>query len=184
MLQASDKDLLILTHRGDRAAAAALHARCAPRMLAYARARLGDWSRAEDCVQQAFVQVLGCSVEQVVRVDDVAAWLIGATRNVAMNLARTEARSALRERVHAARDALSGLTAIERDDDQAEILAGLDKLPDDSRELLLLKHIAGLTFDQIALSLGVNRNTLAGRYRAALDQLRTALPDRVEVHHE
>jgi DNA-directed RNA polymerase specialized sigma24 family protein len=51
----------------------------------------------------------------------------------------------------------------------------------------MLKHAGGLTFDQIALALDINRSTAASRYRAAIERLRAALTDDVthleEVAH-
>lgn len=63
-------------------------------------------------------------------------------------------------------------------------LAVLDALDEDSRELLILKHAAGLTFDQIALALNQNRNTVAARYRRAADFLRSRADTlSTEAHH-
>ncbi|MCH8271418.1 MAG: hypothetical protein IH985_09460, partial [Planctomycetes bacterium] len=47
----------------------------------------------------------------------------------------------------------------------------------DQREVVLLRHAAGLTFDQIALALDLNRHTAASRYRAAIARLRRELAD-------
>src|SRR5262249_21205447 len=53
----------------------------------------------------------------------------------------------------------------------AELEAAIDRLPRRHREMIALKHIAGLTFDQIAVATGLNRNTAAARYRAAIEAL-------------
>ena len=55
----------------------------------------------------------------------------------------------------------------------SDALAALDALGEDDREVLILKHAAGLSFDQIALALEQNRNTVASRYRRAADFLRS-----------
>ena len=56
-----------------------------------------------------------------------------------------------------------------------DLHTALEALPRRYREVLVLKHAGGLTFDQIALALATNRNTIAGRYRAALKSLRGVL---------
>ncbi|MFN7021495.1 MAG: RNA polymerase sigma factor [Phycisphaerales bacterium] len=191
------RQLLLGTHRGDAEAAARLYRRFAPRMLAYARALLGRSARtgvADDAVQQAFVHVLAARAEVVERVEDELAWLIRLTRNAALNARRTQTRSALREKMRAGLERRTPSSAA--DGSLEELLAAVSTLEDDHRELLLLRHVAGLTFEQMALALEENRNTLATRYRAALVRLREMMPAKnptrhaaatfrpTEVHHE
>jgi RNA polymerase sigma-70 factor (ECF subfamily) len=45
-------------------------------------------------------------------------------------------------------------------------------LPDNYREVLTLKIWGGLTFAEIAETLGISANTAASRYRYALTELR------------
>ncbi len=51
-------------------------------------------------------------------------------------------------------------------------LLGLARLSDEQREVVELKHFAGLTFREIGEVTGVPTQTTATRYRAALDRLR------------
>ena len=55
----------------------------------------------------------------------------------------------------------------------------LAALPLEQREVIALKIDAELTFAQIGAVLGVNPNTVASRYRLALEKLRTALGARI-----
>lgn len=48
-------------------------------------------------------------------------------------------------------------------------------LPPLYREVVVLKVWSGLTFQQVADTLGVPLNTAASRYRYAIDRLRTVL---------
>lgn len=189
--------LLLDTHRGDHDAAAALFREFSPRMLAYARAFVRGDTRggaAEDAVQQAFVQVLTTTPEVLAAVEDTLGWLIRLTRNAALNTLRTHKRSTLREKMRAGLARRNGSHgAIGPRDELVNALSGL---ADEHRELLLLRHIAGLSFEQMAYSLGENRNTVAARYRTALGVLRAAMPEgsperfggrmvrHMEVHHE
>ena len=48
-------------------------------------------------------------------------------------------------------------------------------MPRRYREVIVLKHIVGMTFDQLALALSANRSTVASRYRNAVARLRQQL---------
>jgi RNA polymerase sigma-70 factor (ECF subfamily) len=53
----------------------------------------------------------------------------------------------------------------------------LDGMPDEQREVFLLREIGNLPFKEIAVVTGVAENTVKSRMRYALDRLRTALSD-------
>ena len=53
----------------------------------------------------------------------------------------------------------------------------LDTMPDEQREVFLLREVANLPFREIAVVTGVAENTVKSRMRYALDRLRTALSD-------
>jgi RNA polymerase sigma-70 factor (ECF subfamily) len=181
------KDLLISTHRGDKDAAVRLYRSMAPRMLAYARSVLGHDAAAEDAVQQVFVGIFAIGRDEIEGVEDVLAWLIRLTRNAALNDARGRVRSKAREAARAAIGGMGGAGVRPvhslRSDSHDELLAAVGGMPDDAKELIVLKHVAGLTFDQMALSLDENRSTVASRYRAALEMLKAAVSRPQGVHH-
>ena len=53
----------------------------------------------------------------------------------------------------------------------------VDSLPDDQREVFLLREVANLPFRDIAEITGVGENTVKSRMRYALDRLKDALCD-------
>lgn len=167
-------------HRGDRDAAVRLYRATAPRMLAYARALCRHDAAAEDAVQQVFIRLLKTSRAQIAAVDDPLAWLIRLVRNTILNDARASARALRRDRAHERSRPDPSAGPVRRDD----LLAIISRLPDEQRELIVLKHVVEMTFDQMALSLDVNRNTLASRYRAAIDGVRAAFPQVQGVPHD
>lgn len=61
------------------------------------------------------------------------------------------------------------------DDDSRVVQAAMEHLSADQREVLTLKIWGDLTFREIAEVLGVPLNTVASRYRYALDALRNML---------
>jgi RNA polymerase sigma-70 factor, ECF subfamily len=168
-----DQQLLIQTIRGHRPAAERLWSRFAPAMLAYARTLVRD--DAPDIVQSVFLNLLQLRPREVRRINDVHAWLLRLTRNAALN----HLRSIRRERQRRAN--FSPLREPHPRPSTDELELALHSLPRRDRELLVLKHIVGLTFDQIAVTLTINRNTAAARHRAAVQRLRTALSDEPEL---
>jgi len=59
-----------------------------------------------------------------------------------------------------------------------ELRAALSRLPRAQREVVVLKIYREKTFQQIAQMLQLSLNTVASRYRYALEKLRTWLKDR------
>ncbi|HYE63685.1 MAG TPA: sigma-70 family RNA polymerase sigma factor [Phycisphaerales bacterium] len=179
MYQPVDHALLVRTARGDDAAARMLWAQVGPRLVALARAMLrsyGGEAAAMDVVQTVMCRVVGSERGQVSKVEDVAAWLARGVRNECLNYRRGIDRRDAREAVataparHGTRGAGSQPTPAP--DVFADLTEALNRLPDNLREVVLLKHAAGLTFDQMAISLNENRSTVATRYAKALKVLR------------
>lgn len=185
---AHQRDLLLRTHRGEEPAARELWSRCAPRMIAVAglyTSRVGGDSAARDVVQGVFCRVLDTPRAELERVADPLGYLIAAVRNAAMNLARGERR----HNMAAERASDARRDEPERDQnsapdnvaDQCEgsvlLNAAMRGLSPEQREVILLKHTAGLTFEQIALALGIPRSTASTRYQAAIVRLRESMSD-------
>jgi RNA polymerase sigma-70 factor (ECF subfamily) len=139
-----------------------------PALYACARAILRDDSLANDAVQNAFLRLLSTPKRTVRSINHPRAWMLTVTRNEALQLRRTHQRIASRER--------SASVPLDIDGHERPTKRSLseliDSLPDDAREIITLRHACSLTFDQAAIVLGINRNTLAARYKRALDQLR------------
>jgi len=60
---------------------------------------------------------------------------------------------------------------------QASILRAVEALPDEQREVFLLREIADLPFRDIAEITGTSENTVKSRMRYALDRLKQALSE-------
>ena len=58
------------------------------------------------------------------------------------------------------------------DDSQRQLVAALDHLPRDQREVLVMKIWNELTFAEIGQALEISQNTAASRYRYALAALK------------
>jgi RNA polymerase sigma-70 factor (ECF subfamily) len=142
-----------------------LYTELGPALLAYARSILSDRSSAEDAVQQVFLKLLARRELEIP--GDARPYLFRAVRNVSINLKRGAQRAARREAatpIFAASDGVASLVpALE---------AALAELPDEQREVLVLRIWGELTLDAAATVLGVGVSTAASRYRYALEKLR------------
>lgn len=176
-----DRAILLRTHRGHEPSARLLWERHAPAMLALAGAIVRDRTSIspDDIVQSVFCRVLEVDRGSLRGVRDVRAWLCQVTRRLALNEIRAQRRERGRRR-HVMRAAQS-TTDVASGDVAGAVMA----LPRRMREVVVLKHAGGLTFDQIALALDMPRSTAASRYRGAIDRLREQLCDEVpqEVAH-
>ncbi|MBS0192601.1 MAG: sigma-70 family RNA polymerase sigma factor [Phycisphaerales bacterium] len=169
-MRRDDRQLLVGIARGRNDCALELWARHGKAMTSLARAIVGP-DAAEDVVQAALCQILRVPVWRLKAVDDAAPWLAGLVRHQSLNFLRTERRLRQRGR-RAAQNVESSVRA-----PQSDSLTGrVDALPRRLREVVVLKLVAGLTFDQLARALSVPRGTVAARYRAALAKLRIEAP--------
>ncbi|MEK6703161.1 MAG: sigma-70 family RNA polymerase sigma factor [Planctomycetota bacterium] len=165
-----DGRLVAAILRGDDVAAREFWGRHAPSLLVYAASI--NRAIAEDAVQSVFCRLLNLKTRTAGEVADWRAYLATAVRHEVLNRIREQRRRTSREAGAAAQEATSATRSIaERD----AIAAALEQLPRRLREVVVLRHSAGLSFDQIALALGCNRSTLASRYSSGVRMLKELL---------
>jgi RNA polymerase sigma-70 factor (ECF subfamily) len=147
-----------------------------PRLLLCARQWTRSLADAEDVLQEAFVRYWR---HQRHLPGDPRALLVTSIRRAALDLARREDRRTAREQRAEEgleeRETLFTPLPCEGDERRAEIEAALRQLPDEQREVLVLKIWQEFTFEQIGETLGISPNTAASRYRYALIALRQQL---------
>jgi RNA polymerase sigma-70 factor, ECF subfamily len=175
------RQLLRACRSGDDRAARSLYTQLGPALLVLARSILRDEIGAEDAVQAAFCKLMTRPKSEIRAVEYPHAWLATVVRNECLMKLRSDKRAADRARTRAE-------ATLPPDDPDADrfdlsaIQAAVDALPDHLREIVVLKHASGLTFDQIAEVTQQNRNTAASRYRDALQKLKAALAGREYSH--
>lgn len=169
-----DRELLRRTCRGSDAAARALWSRHAPSLTAMAAGQFsGGADGAGELVQDVFCRLLELPLAQVDAIDEPGAYLARMVRNAGLNRVRAGERLAAHARAAAESRAGRSADAARRTgpDENQDLRRALERLDPEERELLVLKHAAGLTFDQLAGATSQNRSTAATRYRAALERL-------------
>jgi RNA polymerase sigma-70 factor, ECF subfamily len=140
-----------------------------PALVLLARQRVASRVDAEDVVQEAFVRFWRSRH----RATDPVAFLYTCVRRCALDWQRTRGRRSRREQIAARPEADSCFAGpAEQAERSAAVEALLRGLPEDQREVIVMKIWGGLSFPQIAESLRIPANTAASRYRYALDKLR------------
>lgn len=139
-------------------------------LFRYALMLLGDTASAADAVQQVFLAVVrhgrvGASVDREEH------YLRRAVRNECFSALRRRRREPAGER-----PLIEPIASTPADPAlQIAIDRALRALPPDQREVVHLRVFEGLTFQEIAEVAGESINTIASRYRYAMDKLRTSL---------
>jgi len=127
---------------------------------------IGDAAAAEDLTQEVFLRALGAAYAAG---EHERAWVFQVARNLARDHAR---RMAHRGPVSEPPDGASPFT------DRAVALAvhaAIGRLADQDREVFLMREVAGLTYDEIALACDVTVDAVRNRLHRARLALRQAL---------
>lgn len=189
--EASDEELFERYRRGERGAFEVLLRRHRGPLFNFVLRFTGaDRERAEDVVQDAFVRVLrGGEFDRRSR---FSTWLYTIARNLCLDLVRRD-RFRKGESLDAPlrRQEMTGATLGDRvaspapRPDRAAAAArlrpaleeALRRLPDDQREVFVLREYSGVPFKEIAERTGTNENTVKSRMRYALESMRRTLAE-------
>ncbi len=148
----------------------------APQLVLYARQLVDSKSDAEDVVQMAFVRWWRRFPEGD---NNHIPLLYAAVRTIALDQRRSDHRRVNREAKSDIAVAGEHAPSFDPQPGQQEIAAivqqALQNLPQEQREVVTLKLWGDLTFNEIAAMTGESINTIAGRYRYALQAMQRKL---------
>lgn len=154
-------------------------ARHGSKLLLFARQQARNPDDAEDLVQEAFVRIW----RLYGHTGEVAPGLVyRAIRRLAIDWARSIDRRVIREQKTYELSPLSSSFEynLENEERQNALLRSVDRLPKEQKEVLTLKIWSELTFDEIARTLDLSLNTVASRYRYALQKLKYWVPEELK----
>lgn len=157
---------------GDSEALHFLYVRYAGDLLRYVGSIIQDPHESEDIVHNVFAKLMTSIAKYEQKDVPFTAWILRVARNAALDHLRAR-RAIPTEEVRLA-DMGRTETSIERGRDLRQ---ALDKLPDDQREVLVLRHVVGLSPGEIAEALGKTESSIHGLHHRGRRRLQANLVD-------
>ncbi len=185
----SDEELMHAYCGGEVPAFATLVHRHERGVFAFLLRSVHNKARAEELLQEVFLRVIR-SRDRYQETAKFGTWLYTIARNLCVDESR-RARFRRHQSLDATRPDSDRGSLLERTaaqevptDDAADagtlrqrIAAAVERLPEDQREVFLMRQIGQLSFKEIAQSVGASENTVKSRMRYALEKLRGELDD-------
>ena len=169
-----DAEIVQALHAGDPGGLERLLAAHWRALVRYAGGILGEDGSAEDVVQEAFIR-LWSHRQDVYQGGSLRAFLYALTRNGAIDERRRAARRAAAHAAGKSESAPCPLEAAATSELARAAAAAVSALPARRREVFILARSRGLTYREVASSMGVSEQTVANQLSAALRSLRRTL---------
>jgi RNA polymerase sigma-70 factor (ECF subfamily) len=154
---------------GDNSALHFIYVRYADDVCRYVQSIVRDPHEAEDLTHNVFAKLPAAIQRYEQRQVPFAAWIVRVARNVALDHMRARRQIPFEE------------VRTEREGDEADfdrlqsLREALNSLPEDQREVLVLRHIAGLTPTEIADRLGKSESSVHGLHHRGRGAIKAAL---------
>lgn len=163
---------IVRAQAGNAQALNFLYLRYADEILRFVKSLVRDHHEAEDITQNVFIKLMSVIGKYEPREVPFSAWIRKVARNVALDHLRTR-RTTLVEEVRVAEDDRRQVSR-ERNRDLCE---ALERLTEDQREVLVLRHIVGLSPAEIAKLLGKKENAIHALHHRGRLSLQSALTE-------
>jgi RNA polymerase sigma-70 factor (ECF subfamily) len=149
-------------------------------MLTLALGLLNNRATAEDVVQDVFLS-FARSAQNLRSQGSLRSYLATSVLNRVRDCRRQRQRQAVRDAgLPLSTEAPGPEQAVILAEETARLAEAVAELPDEQREVVLLRLKANLKFREIARLQQTSVNTVLGRYRYGLDRLRSRLNGEVE----
>ena len=149
-----------------------LYVRYAPDVQRYIASFVHDHHEAEDITQNVFAKLMTAINKYQERDVPFAAWIMRVARNAALDHMRAR-RAVPAEEIRLA-DSGNAQTSLNLTQD---LRRALEQLPDDQREVLILRHIAGLSPVEIATTLEKSESSVHGLHHRGRRTLQAKLTE-------
>jgi RNA polymerase sigma-70 factor (ECF subfamily) len=159
--------------QGDHEAIRYLYLRFADNVYGYARSIVRDEHEAEDVTQQVFTRVMSSIGRYEERSVPFSSWLLRIAHNMSIDHLR-------RRRAVPTEDTLAVDNGHEEHGAALSLVLrdALSELPEDQREVVVLRHVAGWTPGEIAAHLGKSEDSIHGLHHRGRRALKRGLVDR------
>jgi RNA polymerase sigma-70 factor, ECF subfamily len=166
------KEAIFRAQKGDMEALHFLYVRYSDDVLRYVRSFVQDHHEAEDITQNVFVKLMSVIGKYEPREVPFAAWILRVSRNAALDYLRARRMTPCEDvRVE---DGEHGQISHERGRD---LRHALERLPEEQREVLVLRHIVGLSPVEIADVLGKTESSVHGLHHRGRLSLKSSLQE-------
>ena len=183
----SDQKLLNCYLSGDRNAISQLIERHSRRVRDYIQMMVKDGDVADDIFQETFIKAVR-DIDEGRYTDNgrFLSWILRIAHNQVIDHFRAQKQNRQLNEAEAGYDVLGTLRLAERtveDEIVCEQIASdvrrmVELLPDEQREVVMMRYYSGLSFKEIAEQTGVSINTALGRMRYALINLRKMIKEK------
>ena len=183
----SDKMLLNSYLSGNRSAISQLIERHSRRVLDYIKMMVKDSDMAKDIMQETFIKAV--RVIDSGRYTDngkFLSWILRIAHNQVIDRFRAQKQNRTVNESEAGYDLLGTIRLAENSIEDEMISAQIDsdvrrlvdQLPEEQREVVMMRYYSGLSFKEIAEQTDVSINTALGRMRYALINLRRMIKEK------
>ncbi len=183
----NDQELVQAYIKGDQAAIETLINRHRSKVFTYILLTIKNQQLAEDLFQETFIKVIQSLRNGKYRDNGrFLSWVIRISHNLIIDHFRKEKQMNAVSNDDSEVDLFNSKKLsddnvedlIVNSQIRSEIRSLINSLPDDQREVVLLRHYGGLSFKEIADQTNVSINTALGRMRYALINLRKMIKER------
>ena len=182
----SDRVLLNRYLSGDRGAISQLIERHTPRVRDYIRMMVKDRDVADDIMQETFIKVVRV-IDEGRYADNgkFLSWVLRIAHNQVIDHFRATKNSKAVNESDAGDNMLGTLRFAENSVEdrmisqqiEEDVRRMIDLLPDEQREVVMMRYYSGMSFQEIADQTDVSINTALGRMRYALINLRRMIKE-------
>jgi RNA polymerase sigma-70 factor (ECF subfamily) len=183
----SDQDLVQAYIQGDQSAIEKLINRHRSKVYTYILLTIKNQQLAEDLFQETFIKVIQSLRGGKYRDNGrFLSWVIRISHNLIIDHFRKEKQMNSVSNDDSEVDLFNSKKLSDHNIEEvivnsqirSEIRLLINELPDDQREVVLLRHYGGLSFKEIAEQTDVSINTALGRMRYALINLRKMIKEK------
>jgi len=182
----SDKDLVHLYVSGDESALATLLSRHKSKIYTSIYLLVKDRYLAEDIFEDTFIKVINTLKSGKYNEEGkFLPWVLRISHNLVIDHFRREKRNPtitnqdgfdIFEVLRFSEESIEDIKL--REENHKELRALIQQLPEEQKEVLIMRHYGDLSFKEIADLTGVSINTALGRMRYALNNLRRMMLER------
>ncbi len=182
----SDYELVMEFVNGRESSIEVLIRRHQKRVYSYILLLVKKQDVAEDIFQETFIKVIKSLKEgRYVDTNRFSSWVMRIAHNLIIDHFRREKQAKMVSKDAYEVDILNHPKYSDKTVEEnivfeqilTDVRALIDQLPDDQREVVLMRHYAGLSFKEIAEQTNVSINTALGRMRYAIINMRKIMED-------